>query len=79
MHAIIIFLYYLSKLLNLTLNFESLSSRFLNKLVLLAFGCCPWLSGRVKYTVICFGMDCFEVVAGCLIFGVLCCLAWEQH
>ena len=31
MHAIIIFLNYLSKLLNLTLNFESLSSRFLNK------------------------------------------------
>ena len=36
MHAIIIFLYYLSKLLNLTLNLESLSSRFLNKLILLA-------------------------------------------
>ena len=31
MHAIIIVLNYLSKLLNLTLNFESLSSRFLNK------------------------------------------------
>ena len=29
MHAIIIFLNYLSKLLNLTLNFKSLSSRFL--------------------------------------------------
>ena len=36
MHAIIIFLYYLSKLLNLTLNLESLSSSFLNKLILLA-------------------------------------------
>ena len=36
MHAIIIFLYYLSKLLNLTLNLESLSSRFLNKLILFA-------------------------------------------
>ena len=36
MHAIIIFLYYLSKLLNLTLNLKSLSSRFLNKLILLA-------------------------------------------
>ena len=35
MHAIIIFLYYLSKLLNLPLNLESLSSRFLNKLILL--------------------------------------------
>ena len=35
MHAIIIFLYYLSKLLNLTLNLESLSSSFLNKLILL--------------------------------------------
>ena len=36
MHAIIIFLNYLSKLLNCTLNFKSLSSRFLNKLILLA-------------------------------------------
>ena len=36
MHAIIICLYYLSKLLNLTLNLESLSSRFLNQIILLA-------------------------------------------
>ena len=36
MHAIIIFLNYSSKILNCTLNFKSLSSRFLNKLVLLA-------------------------------------------
>ena len=36
MHAIIIFLNYLSKLLNCTLSFKSLSSRFLNKLILFA-------------------------------------------
>ena len=57
MHAIIIFLYYLSKLLNLTLNLESLSSSFLNKLILLVNGWC--MLGMFGACWVCFLLPTF--------------------